>query len=662
MLCKICEPFLADLLNRDFVSWRHVQHGWYTYKHGDYASLKAAAGAGCQTCCLFDIVRAKRIKGYQELGEKWRVQPSSIDYKHEYGKQQSHAGPVAQQQETREQWTFYLLTVLPVMSWIPFEIFVPGPPSESDTPEAVIPTLPRAVSSSPIDTAAVDIASSWLTQCLTSHSHCSRPERAPLPTRILDIQPSGSTFNLRLQVNKGHQGQYITLSHCWGLESRLTLCKANLLSFQHEVPFDQLPRTFADAVRLTASLGQRYLWIDALCILQDDQDDWRREAASMCSVFENALFSISALNADDSHSGLLNERHPSEAKPIVQGKQIGVRERLPSLDEALEQSKLETRAWCLQERLLAPRILHIAPGQLYWECRTFVISETAPKDSQKNDSGNASRPFTTTRKLVALQLGEDDHHAHWLDLVAGYSSRDLTKPSDRLPAISGLAEKAKRELGLGTYVHGLWLDDIHAGLLWWHRPKRRSASAAEPGQRFLSPSWSWVSSLGAVEYPLLDAGYRYQPTNVDMTLKSRQEDHKGAVHGSLSIIGRMKRGYCKIAARPATPYETVFKASGSLLVDEGLSCFMDEADEPTSKACYCLLVAMFEQKPPNRQKAIEQQRLGYLVLERAQNHTSAQNRSDEDFGTFRRIGTGFEVPKKVEKVFGNAERRRLDLI
>lgn len=665
MLCQLCENFLADLLNRDFARWRHVEPGWYTFKHGNDATIRAAADGGCETCTLFNHTRRRKIRGYDELNEKWLVQASSIDYKYEYDVQKAHTQGSGKPPEERAKATFYLLTVLPEMSWLAFELFDSSLPSKTQSSERGSIGLPLAVASTALSSTALSVSSLWLSECLTSHAHCVKQERASFPTRVLDIRPSGSTLDLRLQVNKGHQGRYVTLSHCWGSQARLTLNKHNLGAFQQQLPFEQLPPTFADAVRLTACLGQRYLWIDALCILQDDDEDWRREAATMCSVFENALFSISALSAQDSHSGLLQDRQFSQTIVESAGSHVGIRERLPSLEEALRQSKLETRAWCLQERLLSPRILHVAPEQLHWECRACLVSETTPGDPRRNDSGEAIRSFTVSNsETVVPEKKDSNHHARWLRLVSGYSSRDLTKSSDRLPAISGLAEKAKRELGLGTYVHGLWLDNLIAGLLWQRQPRRRTNTSERHVENTLpSPGWSWASSSAAVEYPLLEGAFEQRSTKADLVLKRRHpqdtRDKHGSVADALSVIGRIKRGSCKMPATSPKPNEAVFRSSGSLLADEGLTCTLDDGDDPLSRGCYCLFIAMFGKPSRSTANNKEDQRSCYLVLERMQGSGPPQS---DTFGSFRRIGMGFDSPRKVDKVFANAERQRLDLV
>ena len=659
MLCHLCELFLTDILNDDFVNWRHVETGWYTYKHGDHATIKTGADAGCEICSLFTEVREKRIPGYSETSEKWLVHQASIDYKYEYDAQQRRIQNTERQPEKRAQWAFHLFTVLPRMSCLAFEIFHPRFPTFPTYKESPLQTLPYGVPTAPIDKNTVDLVSDWLDDCMHRHLECGPCIRAPLPTRVLNIAASGGSFDVRLQVNKGQQGFYVTLSHCWGEGSRLKLTKRNLLDFQRNIPFDELPPTFQDAVRLTASLDQQYLWIDALCILQDDQEDWRREASSMGSVFEKSVFSISALNAADSYDGLLKPRDTAQAIVDVAGSRIGIRERLPSLPEALQQSKLETRAWCLQERMLSPRILHIGPEQLYWECRTSVISETSPDDPKEIDGANFDRLFVGSGAYNTSNYNSLDHQARWLELVAGYSARDLTKRSDRLPAIAGLAEKVRRELGLGKYMHGIWLGNILPGLLWRRDLERDGQTTEQSRGEGPSPSWSWASSNGAVEYPLLAALHKHSPMPSDMAVES--QDAAGST--TLWVTCHIRRGSCKVVARPSIPNEAAFRPSGSLLEDHGLPCFLDAVDEPVSKGCYCVLVGTFDKQPQHPQRRQDHLSVSfYLILERTQDHRSSLSSDSGSFGRFRRIGMGFDSVQKVERLFNNAERRLLELI
>lgn len=86
MLCRLCETFFTNIVHEDFSTWRRIEQGWSTFKHGNYASILANADAGCDVCSMFDIVRSERTSNYRELNEKWQVQAASIDIKYDYDK------------------------------------------------------------------------------------------------------------------------------------------------------------------------------------------------------------------------------------------------------------------------------------------------------------------------------------------------------------------------------------------------------------------------------------------------------------------------------------------------------------------------------------------------------------------------------------------------
>jgi hypothetical protein len=133
----------------------------------------------------------------------------------------------------------------------------------------------------------------------------------------------------------------------------------------------------------------------------------------------------------------------------------------------------------------------------------------------------------------------------------------------------------------------------------------------------------------------------------------------------LPLEALIKRGTCRFSAQTSSkPDEASFKPSGSLLVDDGLKCFLDYVDDVVSKTCYCVRIANWKQpsKKPKRKGDDDSEQAFYLLLERMQ-QKSADIASDEDsFGTFRRIGIGWDLPRKVDKIFANAERRLLRLV
>ncbi|KAK0642845.1 hypothetical protein DIS24_g8668 [Lasiodiplodia hormozganensis] len=217
----------------------------------------------------------------------------------------------------------------------------------------------------------------WLSTCLNFHPSCRRTlskstldETAEpvLPTRVIDVAPPDGSANVRLIQSMGDCGRYVTLSHCWGPQSKhpLTTTTATLPQHLTEIPWHRLPKTFRDAITVVRSLGLRYIWIDSLCIVQDDHDDWLRESEQMGMIYERAVLTIAACHARDCTEGCFFERPPN--RPAVQlpywnsqGQQDGhiYGTLLPVNYSSIspEFSPLSERAWATQEWLLSRRVI-----------------------------------------------------------------------------------------------------------------------------------------------------------------------------------------------------------------------------------------------------------------------------------------------------------------
>ncbi|KAH9227260.1 hypothetical protein K456DRAFT_1796293, partial [Colletotrichum gloeosporioides 23] len=149
--------------------------------------------------------------------------------------------------------------------------------------------------------------------CLESHDVCSRYQTlfasgTSFPTRLLDLQPTTPNADVLLVDGSScSHAPYVALSHCWGAAPVVRTVKANLLAFRTRIDPSTLNKTFNDAMDVTRRLGVRYLWIDSLCIVQDDADDWDREAARMAQVYSQAYVTIAATSAPDGTHGLIRK-------------------------------------------------------------------------------------------------------------------------------------------------------------------------------------------------------------------------------------------------------------------------------------------------------------------------------------------------------------------
>ena len=244
-----------------------------------------------------------------------------------------------------------------------------------------------------------DLVQDWLDTCLTSHPHCrdrfigglaasEDPDASwvDAPVRLVRIfledaekkalrtRLVSSTDAVSHQV-RGGVPKYVALSHCWGPAAKRPLCttRANLQEYMASIPWDELPQTFQDVVEVCAQLHVQYVWIDSLCIVQDDPLDWNSEARKMGSVYENAYFTIAATAAHDSSAGLFKVRQPLRMAPIPyqsgDGKPSQVYAYIrPKPEEAFKAAPLDQRAWAFQEYFLSRRIVHFTKHGPVWAC------------------------------------------------------------------------------------------------------------------------------------------------------------------------------------------------------------------------------------------------------------------------------------------------------
>ncbi|KAH8648307.1 heterokaryon incompatibility protein-domain-containing protein, partial [Tricladium varicosporioides] len=311
-----------------------------------------------------------------------------------------------------------------------------------------------------------DLILKWSKACSSSHSKC-RQSSAPLPTRIIDVGCLPEDIP-RLCSGENRSDPYCALSHCWGSSQPLRTTKATLHEGESGIAWHLLPQTFQDAMIVTRRLSIRYLWIDSLCIIQDDELDWQRESTRMAFIYGNAYLVISATHAAQGSTGCFSERLPqmlcyihktsnNDEIPIYVEPASEIHSSFESLSihsKLSPQLPLLSRSWCFQERLLATRVLHFAGDDLIWECRSKTLCECTGLDPQKS-----------MKSIQGSFVDERHSYALWHKLLKVYMSRQKTYPSDRLPAISGIAQQMQHA-GLGDYVFGIWKENLFEDLLW----------------------------------------------------------------------------------------------------------------------------------------------------------------------------------------------------
>ncbi|KAK8104633.1 uncharacterized protein PG998_011666 [Apiospora kogelbergensis] len=371
-------------------------------------------------------------------------------------------------------------------------------------------TLPKLVNYADEDLGIFDKANRWLRTCSESHERCNAPTNAHLPTRLVSI--AGGQPRLVITATLGtpiEPLRYATLSYCWGQLPFLKLTSFNLENFMKEIPTEDLPQTVTDAFEIAASLAIDYIWIDSLCIVQNDKDDWRQEADLMQSVYSGSYVNIAAASSRDAYGGCLGLRTPYFSGGVrvnvrtnnsQEGKQF-LRNNIYEISVLM--THLMTRGWVIQEKVLAPRTLSFGDRGVFWECRQGLACEYLQDG------------FESGRDSHLVFGSEYWTEQFWGEMVSSYSAASLTVPSDKLPALSGMARAVFNVTG-DEYLAGLWRRNIEMHLCWHKFGFPSTRKRPECGsQDWIAPSWSWASIDKRVNCPNYQDGPHLDGSRLD---------------------------------------------------------------------------------------------------------------------------------------------------
>ena len=310
--------------------------------------------------------------------------------------------------------------------------------------------------------------------------------------------------------------RYMTVSHRWGQSEMLKLATSNEMTFRKCIPSSCLPKTFQHAVELARQLGVRYLWIDALCIIQDSKDDWLKESSTMADVYKNAYCNIAATSATNSNGGLFFPRNPNllttnifvrPAWPEANQREfVFTQPPHQSIFEQLEREPLLDRGWVLQERYLAARVLHFTTDRVFFECHHHLVCEEFPNGIPDIHGELCSHHPEETflhRQMSSKEeanRGERREILEWNNLIKSYTKCSLTFSTDKLMALSGITTHFSRyKLPHDDYFAGIWRSQLPSALLW-----RGGGSFPRKKEPYQAPTWSWASLDGAIDMDLTE--------------------------------------------------------------------------------------------------------------------------------------------------------------
>ena len=389
---------------------------------------------------------------------------------------------------------------------------------------------------------SIDWAKQQLAACVLSHPSCrvgssTSSSGSFLPTRLINLSPLERNADIFLEDRDTIQpgSLYAALSYTWGT-GQLPACVTTaqtLKAHQQGIPWGAVPATFRDVIYVARQLGVSYLWIDSICIVQGDKEEWEREGGTMFHVYQNAHVTLAAAAGRGGFTGLWKD--PSGHRQATLAARLRLRDVLwplyirPRHDEFYDWRKLRfplfSRAWAYQERLVSPRLLLFMGSEVAYQCFQACDCECGL---------DAVPPFTSVYKSVVgdkqvfsdrfggvqggpQPLGRTDepsaadeeeggdyptfrNRAHqdgsaWRQMVHDYRTMRLSNEGDRLMAIGAIAEHVQASRAGEVYLAGLWSGSLHADLLWgngWPRSRAWSRTKSQPSSP-VAPSWSWAS-------------------------------------------------------------------------------------------------------------------------------------------------------------------------
>ncbi|KAL9054140.1 MAG: hypothetical protein Q9162_004323 [Coniocarpon cinnabarinum] len=324
------------------------------------------------------------------------------------------------------------------------------------------------------------------------------------------------------------RGAYAALSYCWGGERNLVLTSESLQHFENGIALVYVPKTIRHAIHFTRELGIRYLWVDALCIMQDSQTDKRNEILNMRNIYKGALVTVVAAEAHTVFDGFFEP-----PKSFTAATDTDEDLSFKSEDTSAVKEPIFTRAWTLEERLLSCRSIVFSSHGPFWECRQGKwrmddgLDCSVDTDIEIGDRMHSGR---SDGQRGGYGLYTDDVAVMWEDIVSDYTQRTLTKKGDKLNAIAGIAEEFGRAwgAGLGAYMCGIWSSHIVRGLMWRVQLIGEDRHPSMPFSGGVN-SWSWTSN----DFEVTFSAPRYQLERVppfQVKVLKVQKDEKENQH------------------------------------------------------------------------------------------------------------------------------------
>ncbi|OAA35113.1 Heterokaryon incompatibility [Beauveria brongniartii RCEF 3172] len=372
----------------------------------------------------------------------------------------------------------------------------------------------------------------WLDHCDAEHTaHCQLSEQS---RAIFAHHPKWLVDTARRCLVEAKPGQrYLALSYVWGPHAAFQTLTSNVEALQRDgalapssslaeregagreeeasarkrdnklAGLEPIARTVADMIEFADRLDEPYLWVDALCIVQDDDAHKQEHLARMGSIYANAYATIVVAHGA-AHHGLCGIQHVTPPMQRARGGApytpsyvrrpgslvAAVRQHM----DAMQRSAWNSRAWTFQEQIFSRRLIILSDSDVTWECHCNVWLEGV-----RAVEAQCARNTAVVAEGFSFHMDPTfrDYAAH----VQQYNRRRLSYPEDAMDAFGGILTVLQTTF-LGGFVCCLPVMFFDTALLWYNEgavgervPKRRRHGAG------IAPTWAWAAYDGNIAFP-----------------------------------------------------------------------------------------------------------------------------------------------------------------
>ncbi|KAF5622109.1 uncharacterized protein FTJAE_11076 [Fusarium tjaetaba] len=386
-----------------------------------------------------------------------------------------------------------------------------------------------------------------------SHNHFN-PNKTFIPDRLIDVR--GNQLSLVLtkdfQARDAESHRYIALTYCWGPEphasKQLKTTTFNISQHQQQIPETFLPQVIKDAITITRALSVPFLWVDALCILQDDVSDWEHQCRMMEQIYGNAYTAVAAVSSQNCEEGFVVKTNRILFPFRDESGHNRVFGIYPPPYQADTQHEVRhspwfKRGWTFQERIASTRILMFSERNLHFKCKYFDESMGRERTTSEINYGILDRVTIDSGSTVAI-------YQEWNKIIAQIDPEyhQFTRETDFLPSIAGIALLFSKRLN----------DDYAAGYKPWFGNLLKRLKTPSP---YIAPSWSWASRRETFWFHLyrseLLANCRPEFDSLEIAVTLRGESVFGEVRdAALDITTKVYAGSRRITYHEVSPHSS----------------------------------------------------------------------------------------------------------